>query len=137
MAKNQYEWLLFVAKLWRNSQDDDQDETVPAMERVDGVLGKLAPSARKPANENTFMRTLRVSGGEFLISYVQNSNAKFNFLCKVLAFFDHKSPEKCKTRSTGFFLGKLDFMRVCGLFATLAQSSIPCTPPHKKRKPSG
>lgn len=130
MSMNQYEWLLSLARMWRNSQQDDQDAAIPTMERVDGLLGKLTPTGKVPANETTFMRALMASGGEFLVSNAQTSAVKFNFLCKLFAFSNQNSSEKCKTRPTAIFPANLDFMRVSGLFDYLGISSIPSTPPH-------
>ena len=135
MSKNQYEWLLFLAKMWRNTQQDDQDVTGPLMERIDGVIGKLTPSGRQPANESAFMRAPMDSREECLVNNAQGAAVKFNFLCKVFAFFPRNSAEKCKTRFAALFPANLDSMRVSALFTYPAQSSIPGTPPHVGHRP--
>lgn len=130
MSKNQYEWLLALAKMWRSSQQDDQAAAAPMMERVDGVLGKLTPTGWSPANETILKRMLLASGEDSLVNMVQGAIVKFNFLCKLAAFFERNSLEKCKTRITSIFPANLGAMRVSALFATFVQSSIPSTPPH-------
>lgn len=62
MSINQYEWLLAIARMWRTSEHGDDEPAIPVMERIDGMLGQLAPSGRQPSNESTFLRSRHGAG---------------------------------------------------------------------------
>lgn len=54
MSKEQYEWIITMARLWGVAEESADLNPPPKMERIDGIAGRLAPNTREPSNDAGF-----------------------------------------------------------------------------------